>query len=118
MSDRLNPGDSLVRGEKLTSNNGQVELIMQDDGNLVLYLITPPPVPSIVLWSAKTNEEGKDGLQAVMQCDGNLVVLNRHGVVVWETATPNYPNSIAVVQDDHNFVVYYPTWATGTNVKQ
>ena len=33
----LEPGESLQRGESLTSPNGLYRLVLQDDGNLVLY---------------------------------------------------------------------------------
>jgi hypothetical protein len=37
MTNTLNPGDQLTAGQQLQSNNGLYALVMQNDGNLVLY---------------------------------------------------------------------------------
>lgn len=105
----LAPGASLERGQKLTSCDGRFELIMQDDGNLVLYQA------GTALWSSATY--GTDGRRAVMQLDGNLVVQDSTGRGRWSSGTYGHPGAFAIVQDDGNFVVYQADdalWASDT----
>ena len=40
MADRLNPGERLNHDESLTSSNGRYRLVMQSDGNFVLYRVS------------------------------------------------------------------------------
>ena len=47
--DVLRAGESLGIDQKLTSSNGKYSLIMQGDGNLVLY------APSRPVWATRTN---------------------------------------------------------------
>ena len=46
VADTLTEGQKLAKGESITSNNGAYKLILQDDGNLVLY------ARDHVVWSA------------------------------------------------------------------
>jgi hypothetical protein len=71
---------TLTPGQSLSSPNGQYYLIMQTDGNLVVYATGGKPV-----WSSGTN--GKGVTQMVMQTDGNLV-LYRGSTPVWASNTP------------------------------
>lgn len=50
-------------------------------------------------------------IHLMMQTDGDLVLWNEHGDVVWSTRT-HAPNADAVFQADGNFVVYSPNRAT------
>lgn len=110
MSDRLNPGESLVVGESITSANGRYTLILQGDGNLVLYISG-----SEAIWSTRT--DGRDVSSAVMQGDGNFVLYGGGGAV-WSTGTQRNPGSYIIVQDDGNCVIYSPSgpdlWSSGT----
>ncbi|MFO0579809.1 MAG: hypothetical protein U1A78_38035 [Polyangia bacterium] len=106
--DQLRPGQYLNPGESLVSANGLYKLIMQTDGNLVLYQ------NQRALWSSRSN--GSQPKQAIMQTDGNFVVyFNNRGP--WATG-PRVPGSYIVMQDDGNVVVYgggRAVWASGTN---
>ncbi|MDH6139168.1 hypothetical protein P3T35_001168 [Kitasatospora sp. GP30] len=115
----MRPGD--------TAYAKYTRLVMQADGNLVLYsLKTGAPV-----WSSKTN--GNPGAWATMQSDGNLVVYKpltdssgnpiyptpgSSSNALWSSGTPGYAGAKAVVQDDCNFVIYDATgqarWNTNT----
>ncbi|MEU7164677.1 hypothetical protein AB0A70_08540 [Streptomyces morookaense] len=59
-------------------DNGPAQLIMQKDGNLVVY------VNGNARWSANTQN---CGVKAVMQTDGNLVVYGQNGHACWESHT-------------------------------
>ena len=69
MTDRLTHEQSLFPGETLTSPEGQYELIMQTDGNLVIYDVWNGRSP---VWASDT--VGAPNTRAEMQDDGNLVI--------------------------------------------
>jgi hypothetical protein len=80
-TDRLNPGE-LLRAEteqQITSANHQYRLIMQRDGNLVLYLSNGQPA-----WSSNTF--GKPGSFLLVQNDGNMVIYQPQAVWASNTA--------------------------------
>ncbi len=105
--DKLNPGETLRRGEHLTSANGQYKLLMQRDGNLVLYGPRNQP-----LWSSNT--QGTPVEECMMQRDGNLVLYLRDGQPVWASSTEGNPGSFLLLQNDGNLVVYRPVWSSNT----
>jgi hypothetical protein len=105
----IGPNTTLLRGSSKTSCDGRFTLIMQGDGNLVLYWNGVR-----ALWSTGTQNTGAD--RAVMQGDGNLVVY-RGGTPLWNSRTNGRANAYAAVQTDGNFVVYQgsnPLWNSGT----
>ncbi|WNG61465.1 hypothetical protein F0U59_47225 [Archangium gephyra] len=72
--DRLKPNERLTSGRELRSSDGQHRLVMQNDGNLVVYgpsgaRWTPPGMPST-------------GERLILQ-EGNLVVYNASGTALW-----------------------------------
>jgi hypothetical protein len=109
-SDTLNPGQILKRGEFLTSENQQYTLILQRDGNLVLYDGKKRP-----MWTSNTTGQRVQG--CVMQGDGNLVLFLRTDQPVWSTNTAGKPGSFLVLQNDGNLVIYQPQaiWASNTH---
>jgi len=107
-SDRLSPGDSLSGGASIVS--GADRLVMQTDGNLVLYA-----GPGVALWASGTNNH--PGSVAVMQGDGNLVVYAPGNVSVWGSGTNGRGASTLLLQSDGNLVLRGPggvTWSTDT----
>ncbi len=98
------PRQGLARGQSRTSCDGRFALVMQDDGNLVLYQTGVG-----ALWHTATHGTGASW--AVMQDDGNFVVYDDVGTARWHSRTHGYPGSVLVVQDDGNLVVYSPTGA-------
>ena len=112
-SDRLTTGQKMYAGQYLVSGNVQYALILQSDGNLVLYHGTGP------LWASNT--AGKGASYLAMQSDGNLVLYTSSGKPVWASNTAGKGGSYAVVQSDGNFVTYIngggPTWASNTGGK-
>ena len=107
----LYAGQTLQQGQYLTSSNGQYQLIMQGDGNLVEYM------QGHALWNSGTS--GHAGAYAVMQGDGNLVVY-QGSTPLWNAGTGGHltGNYYLAVQSDANVVVYAPggspLWATHT----
>lgn len=108
--DKLRSGEWLLKGQSLASNNGYYRFIMQNDGNLVLYLGVRP------LWSSGTY--GKVVTGVLMQTDGNLVIYNPLSQALWSSGTWGNPGSYLLVQNDGNVVIYKPNcpiWATNTD---
>ncbi|MGI5132596.1 hypothetical protein ACQEVB_37740 [Pseudonocardia sp. CA-107938] len=94
----LPPGATLAPDDQVRSNNGQYTLVMQQDGNLVLYA-----KPDKAIWDSRTQGSG---LRAVMQQDGNLVVYTPDDKPLYDTATGGHPGAKLAVQDDGNLVIY------------
>jgi len=112
---RLDPSQFLPINGNMVSENGKVRLIMQDDGNLVIY-----SEPDQAIWSTQTNgQKIKDGM--IFQfSDGNLCLYDTEGKCVWATMTNGTEVDKFVIQNDGNFVGYgkHGTvfWASHSNV--
>ncbi len=101
----LNPNDSV------TSCDQRFVMVMQTDGNLVLY---QNGVGAI--WASRTSSAGST--IAAMQDDGNLVVYSAQGVPLWSSGTNGSVGARLVVQDDGNAVLYAngrAVWNSGTS---
>ncbi|MFM0288363.1 hypothetical protein [Paraburkholderia megapolitana] len=96
---QLAAGTTLKAGQDIRSANGQYELKMQQDGNLVLYDLANHKA----LWSSGT--AGSGAQSAVMQKDGNLVIL-KGTQPVWVSKTNGSPGASLMVQNDGNAVIY------------
>ena len=104
----LFPGQSLLPGQTLKSDNMLNTLIMQTDGNAVLYNSQSQP-----LWSTNTGGLIEPG-DFIMQTDGNLVLYDTSGQPHWASKTQGNPSAFLNVQDDGNLVVYRAGSATQT----
>jgi len=109
----LNAGQSLSTNQMLVSSDGRFKLIMQGDGNLVLYS------PNRPLWWTSTN--GKPVVLFAVQGDGNLVLYDSQYKYYWATMTQGRGGTTLVMQNDGNLVLYdpqfRPIWNTQTNGK-
>lgn len=117
-------GRTLTAGQRLMPgqwNDARLtRLIMQSDGNLVLYRKRD----GAALWSS--GSRGNPGAYAVMQADGNLVVYlpgrSDPAGALWSSLTWGNPGALTIMQDDGNLVVYRPghrdpggaLWSSGT----
>ncbi|WP_328299965.1 hypothetical protein OG389_20770 [Streptomyces sp. NBC_00435] len=111
------PGERLVSGETLASPLRNTELVMQADGNLVLYALGNPGGYKLPLWS--TGTYGNPGAYAAMQADGNFVVYkkgggDRTGGALWSTGTygdrtDTYPG--VYLRTDGEFYVEGRSWS-------
>jgi hypothetical protein len=116
----LPAGATLHPGEELLSPGGIYGLLMQWDGNLVMYSCPPGGNSGgsscpYALWSLGTS--GRPGNVLTMQTDGNLVVYDTAGRPVWSTGSFGSGSSnVFRMQDDANMVVYNGSravWWTG-----
>lgn len=108
-SNQLAAGSNLTANHYLQSSDGRYSLVMQSDGNLVLY----GPAYQ-VLWATYTS--GTSASYATLQqSDGNFVLYDGNGNAVWNWGTSGSGATKAVVQADGNFVL---TNSSGTAFKQ
>jgi hypothetical protein len=113
MVNRLNPGQSLTVNQQLTAPTNPPRLILQDDGNLVLYVWNYP------LWSSNTY--GQPAAQAVMQGDGNFVIYDYQGRALWSSNTWGRRGAYLELEDNANLMLLQPVgssnlpiWSTNT----
>ncbi len=97
-TNELSTGMRLSSGQYIRSSDKRYVLLMQTDGNLVLY-----GSGYHVLWSSRTN--GRPGANLVVQGDGNIVIYH-NGKALWNTNTVGTDVSRLVVQNDGNLVAY------------
>lgn len=103
---QLAAGQDLKAGEAIRSANGQYELQMQKDGNLVLYDVANGKS----LWSSKT--AGSGAQVARFGKDGNLQVLDGDHAV-WSSNTTGHTGAALIPQDDGNLVLNVKTVTVG-----
>ncbi len=106
--DTLFPDDSLQPGALISSANDRYQVIMQDDGTLVVY----DARSKTDLWDSYTST-GKSTVD--MQSDGNLVLRGPLGKPLWSSRTPGHAGAYAIIQNDGNFMVYVgqtPVWGS------
>jgi hypothetical protein len=104
------PIGTLYPEQALETIDRKYKLVLQLDGNLVLYSANSP------IWASGTN--GKSTSRLVVQQDGNLVLYGTDNRALWHTGTSNRGPSYLAVQGDGNLVLYnryeQATWSTGT----
>ena len=116
-SDVLLQGYKFNFGQGLISPNRQFTLMMQQDGNLVLY----KTAEWRAIWA--TNTAGQGGVKTSLQYDGNFVMYTAFKVVKWASGTNGRSPCYLILQDDGNLVIYgvdnmqrpIAHWASGTN---
>lgn len=104
----LATGQVLTAPSSVASSNSRYYLMMQSDGNLVVY------GPTGARWSSGT--DGHPGAYATMQTDGNLVIY-QGSTALWSSGTSGHPGAFASMQSDGNLVVYQGStawWSSGT----
>lgn len=105
----LAPNQGLSINSSIVSPNGKYRLIMQADGNMVLYS------PNRPIWWTGTQNTG--ATLFVIQSDGNMVIYTPTRYV-WASWTQNRGAKTLFLQDDGNLVMYdtnfRPVWNSGT----
>jgi beta-glucanase (GH16 family) len=117
-ANRLTAGQRLTGGQRLTSSSGRFNLVMQSDGNLVIYDGAPG---QNAIWATGTWNLPNDRrpTHADMQADGNFVLYNDANQAAWASGVfGNFINPFLEMQDDGNLVIYQngrsAIWASGT----
>lgn len=115
------PRAVLGSGQVLSANHqlvdGPYRLVMQEDGNLVLYQETHSGLKA--LWWTNTAAKRFQGDYLVMQrSDGNLVLYSAHHHPLWWTNTAGHPGSVAALWMNGQLIVFshagVPLWSTGS----
>ena len=97
-TDTFTPGTVLSVGQAVYDSTAKRKLIMQADGNVVLYSGTK------ALWSTRTAKKGGHHLSLLK--DGNLVLYTSKNKVLWQTKTNKQGSSVKVtVKSDGNLVM-------------
>ncbi|WP_322769555.1 ricin-type beta-trefoil lectin domain protein [Frankia sp. Cr1] len=114
-SDVVGVNTTLRAGQYILSKDVRFALVMQSDGNLVLYG-TDGGARSVARWATGTN--GKGAVRATFQSDGNLVLYRSDNQPVWASRTDGSGAATLAVQADGNVVLYrgggVAVWQTGT----
>lgn len=118
MSDQLQANSKLNVDDQLVSASGQYVLVMQGDGNLVLY--HGAPAADTAYWASNTEwlPAEQRPVMALMQGDGNLVLYDANKVARWASGTwGGFDEPKAVLGDDGDLVISDKTgmaiWASG-----
>lgn len=98
-NDTLGSTEALRAGQSLQSSDRRFQVVMQDDGNLVLYDTSDGSID----WASNTDVPGS---MVTMQARGAMVITGPFGRVLWSSRTVVYPGAEAVLQTDGNFVIY------------
>ena len=80
-------------GQVYYSNDLAYRLIMQGDGNLVLYRQNGTP-----RWHTSTY--GNNGSRCFMQSDGNLVIYHPNGTALWHSHTYGHPGAVLQISNN------------------
>lgn len=100
----------LFPGQSIDTADRRFHLMLQRDGNLVLYS------PNRATWASGT--DGKQVAFLAMQGDGNLVLYDKNNRPLWYSGTAGRPNLHLTIQQDGNLVLYnfigQPQWHTVT----
>lgn len=108
--DNLLVDQELTTNQRITSNNGKNYLVLQGDGNLVVY------ASGTAVWATGTN--GKGAVRLRLQGDGNLVLRNAAGSALWSSGTNGTGGARLTMQDDGNLVLRNASgasvWSTKT----
>lgn len=109
-TDTLKLGEELNQNEPLKSADGRYELLLQGDGNLVIYGTTDPDRNNKrVIWESETVGSGATTL--ALQGDGNLVLYDAGGQAVWATNTNQGKATHLLLHNDGRLELYEGTTA-------
>ena len=106
----LTAGEQLESEQFIRSENGEYILILQKLGALDFY-----KVGGRHLWSSNTNTASPASNVFKLQGDGNLVLSDESGGVLWQSFTSGNQDSILFLHDDGQLVLYdkdkKPIWS-------
>jgi subtilisin family serine protease len=89
---------TMYPGQSIYTPDRRFRLILQTDGNLVLYS------PTKALWASGT--DGQPTAFLTLQSDGNLVLYDRSVHPLWASYTVRFGLTRLIVQGDGNLVLY------------
>lgn len=96
----LRANEGLAPSDVLESCDGLSQLIMQPNGNLVLYR------EGEVRWASNSSVSMPGPTAVVMQADGSLVVYDTDAQPRWQLGAADSPGAYLAVQNDGTLVLY------------
>jgi hypothetical protein len=108
----------LATDEQLVSQNGKHKLLLQGDGNFVLYRTDEGR--KFAIWSSGTNGPDwaqNNSVKAILEEDGNLRLLSSQNTQKWHSNTAGSKDTVLTVRNDGNVVITSGSnlvWQTGT----
>src|SRR6185436_1497222 len=113
---RLRSGERLNVNDRLVNANQDMHVIMQADGNLVLYRNEGHEA----LWHTAT--WGKPVVYALMEPDGNFVCRDVRHALYWSTGTNGNPGAYVLLDNGGDLIVFNaanrPIWDSNTNLRR
>ena len=107
--DTLQQGDFLTTDQQLNSQDSNLQAILQNDGNFVIYH------SNTAIWASNTC--GQHVYRLLLQNDGNLVLYGLNRKPIWASNTRGVNNRL-VLQNDGNLVLYSKNndalWSSGS----
>ncbi|KAM0419088.1 hypothetical protein ACHAPT_012027 [Fusarium lateritium] len=114
ISYRLQAGSSFGVNGSIKSPNGNYDLVLQGDGNFVVYAPAGRP-----LWATNTTDWPQP-VTCILETDGNLRLLDQYNQESWSSGTGGQGNatSLLIIQDDGNVIITTDgktIWSTNTS---
>jgi hypothetical protein len=108
----MKTSETLASGEWIGSDDGSLKLIMQSDGNLVLYTSETKPGCKVI----KDRTYGGNMINAVYELDsvGNRATLGNIGYIDSESKLREYPDSMVGFTNDYQ--IYQNTDSPGNDI--
>lgn len=121
----MKAGSSLAANASIYSCDGLSRLVMQGDGNLVIYKKAGASGAEVATWSTITGPIGPAypqrpygydgaGVVAKMQGNGNFVVYDSAQQPTWNTQTNGYDGAYVAIENDGHLRLYHgdsaPKW--------
>ena len=112
LGDKVRSHRTIPENSFLESKDGRFKMVVQGDGNLVIYQQDKS------IWASNTAGEGSPEFELAIQNDGNVVLYGRNGSI-WATNTNSAGSGpyTLVMQNDGNLVLYdrkASIWQSGT----
>lgn len=102
----LHAGESLRSGERLSAPNGEAFLIMQPDGNLVLYRGSGPSDNVSYVWSSGTSVRGGATPSAWLLRNGQLVIFGVSAFPFFVNDAPSVGEEFHLDLTDGDALIY------------
>ena len=93
-------GHRLVAGQALVSTGGNDRLVLQEDGNLVIY-----DRAGHAIWATATTGSNR-ATSLIVGAGGDVVLRAPSGRIVWSTKSAATAPATLAIQDDGNLVLY------------
>lgn len=102
----LKAGERLDAGEELLSPSAESRLVLQPDGNLVVYRGTPSRANEVWATQTATDDPLRRPTYAEMTNDGEFVLRGQAGLKAWSSSTEQNPGAHLEIHDDGKLTIF------------